>query len=142
MANRFHGVFSLILYSAAVAVGFFSMAAESMTLSLVYLLVSAFSALVLTYSFCTKCCQKEACGHVLPGLLAKMMPRRSGKYTTMDILGVVLPVGAIVLMPQTWLLKDLFLFAVFWVFVAVAGAEVSLFMCKSCVNRACPLNKG
>lgn len=141
MASRFHGVFSLTLFSVAVAVGFFSMAAESMTAALIYLLVVVFSALVITYSFCTKCCQKESCGHVFPGLLARRMPMRGGKYTHSDILGVVLPAAAILLMPQTWLLKNFFQFTFFWLLVAVAGAEVNFFVCRSCSNRACPLNK-
>jgi hypothetical protein len=75
-------------------------------------------------------------------MLAGKMPPRSGEYTTLDILGVVLPASAIVLMPQTWLLKDLFLFAVFWVFVAAAGAEVLFFVCRGCANARCPLNRG
>jgi hypothetical protein len=139
--SRFHGVFSLILFTAAVAVGFFSMAAESMTLGIIYLGVAALSVLVITYSFCTKCCQKESCGHVFPGLLAKFMPPRTGAYSPWDILGFVLPAALILLMPQTWLLKDFFQFKVFWLFVVVAGAEINFFVCRSCRNRACPLNK-
>jgi hypothetical protein len=141
MASRFHGVLSLVLFSVAVGIGFFSMAAESMTAGLIYLGVAALSVLVLTYSFCTKCCQKESCGHVVPGLLAKRLPPRTGAYTKCDILGVVLPAAALLLMPQTWLLKDAVQFAVFWLLVAVAGAEVNFFVCRSCSNRACPLNR-
>lgn len=142
MANRFHGVFSLILYSVAVAVGFFSMAAESMALGFMYLIVAVLSVLVLTYSFCTKCCMKDSCGHVFLGLLAKKLPLRTGAYNRWDIIGVLLPAALILLMPQTWLLKDMAHFIVFWLLVAVGGAEVSLFVCRSCTNKACPLNKG
>lgn len=141
MASRFHGIFSLVLLVAAVAVGFFSMVAESMTLGLVYLGVAALSVPVIAYSFCTKCCQKNSCWHVLPGIIAGRMPPRTGAYSLWDILGFVLPAAILVLMPQTWLLKDMTLFVVFWLFVAVAGAEISLFVCRACSNKACPLNK-
>jgi Na+-transporting methylmalonyl-CoA/oxaloacetate decarboxylase beta subunit len=141
MASRVHGIFSLILFSVAVGIGFFSMAAESMTLGLIYLGVAAFSVPVMIYSFCTKCCQKGSCGHVFPGLLAKRLPPRTGAYTKWDILGVVLPAGTLLLMPQTWLLKDAVQFTVFWLLVAAAGAEINLFVCRICSNRACPLFK-
>jgi hypothetical protein len=139
--RKFYGVAGLVLFAAAVAVGFVSMAAESTILGLLYLAASLFASLVMICLFCTKCSEKGNCGHVLPGIVAKMMPPRSGKYTAAELLCVFFAIAVVVLMPQTWLLKDSSLFVVFWLLVALACAATSLLVCRSCGNEACPLKK-
>jgi hypothetical protein len=100
------------------------------------------SLLVIIWSFCSKCpCREHSCGHVLLGKITRYLPwRAEGKYSAMDLAGVVIPVILILIFPQFWLKNNLPVFGMFWALLAAAGIEISAKVCRGCGNKYCPVN--
>jgi len=141
MRNRFHGVFSLILFSVAIVIGFFAILNDSFTSGVVYVGLVAISVLIILYAYCVKCeIREDSCRHVIPGKIASMMPRRaSGRYTFLDYGGVALPLVVILGFPQIWLAGHRTLLFLFWVLVVLGLVEILIFVCCGCGNRKCPI---
>lgn len=143
VTRQYHGVSSLLLLLVAVSVGVIMIFRVSPVWSLVYLVIGIISGLIIVFSFCSKCpCKSTSCGHVFPGKLTKYLPERDvTPYETTDLLGVAIPVLVLVLFPQLWLIDDLRILGAFWCLILVAVLDISLFVCKDCKNRCCPINK-
>ena len=139
MKPRLHGVFSLPLFGAAIAVALITLWQKSPWTGFLYLSICALSSCGILFAYCAKCKVRLAnCSHVFPGKLTRVLPRRKqGPYTIGDVAGTVLFLGLILLFPQYWLLKHVAFLILFWAFVAAAVAEILVFVCPRCENRQC-----
>lgn len=140
MNSRFHGVFSLSLIFISIIIGLLSILYESLPMGLLYVAIILISPLIVIYSFCSKCiCRLDSCGHILPGKFTKLLPpRKQSNYTVWDILGVVVPLTALLVFPQFWLWKTKIFLIIFWLLFLIALAEIMLFVCRECKNEICP----
>jgi len=141
--KKFHGVFSIILLSGAITMAMIILFNHSWIFALVYLSMIIISFLGITFFYCTKCCCRiKNCAHVLLGKLTLFMPERAeGKYNTFDIIATFLSMTAILFFPQYWLAHTPVLCVIFWLLAGLAFLEIFLFVCTTCENRPCALNK-
>ena len=140
--SRFYGVAGICLLYGALAIGVVATARHSWTYAAVGIAISALWVVPVAWFYCAKCCCRLDCGHVLLGLITRILPRRkAGAYTLVDGLFTLLPILAAVGYPQFWLAKEIPLLIAFWGLVAVAGAGVPFFVCSECTNAACPFNR-
>ena len=139
MANKFHGVFSLILISAAVVMALVYLFGVALGWGLIYLGIVVLANPLVLYSYCSKClCRDDACSHVLPGKLARLLPlRESGPYTLMDYLGTALPLIALIGFPQFWLWQNRTALIFFWIMIVIGLIEILIFVCRDCSNTNC-----
>jgi len=142
--SRFHGIASLLLILIATATGFIVISSTSPSLAGIYAAITLLSSGCIIYSYCLKCtCRETACGHVLPGKLTAFFPdRKSGAYTPLDFIATGVAIILIISFPQYWLWKYKPLFAVFWILIVVALADILLCVCRRCQNENCPLSSG
>jgi hypothetical protein len=140
MNRQQHGVLSLIFLSLSLAIALVSIGISSVLLAILYACVLGLSGTVILYSFCARCmCRDTTCGHVIPGLLTRYLPRRkAGRYTRMDRFGVLLPAVVSLAYPQYWLLGNLWGWGVFWILMLGAATEIRVYVCRGCTNRYCP----
>lgn len=141
MKRRQHGVLSLVVLFAAIIIGIYAIAQVSPKTAIAYTAITFVGLLIVVYSFCAKCpCRKGACGHVILGLVTSILPtRKETEYTTLDYLGVIIPLGFILLAPQIWLKNNVPLLIAFWLLAAVALLEIILRVCRGCENNYCPI---
>jgi hypothetical protein len=140
--SRFHGVTSLCLMFAALAIGVVATSRHSWLFAGIGIGVSLLWVLPVAWFFCSKCCCRLDCGHVLFGLVTRLLPKREpGPYTKLEALFTLVPILVAVGYPQYWLSKEIALLAVFWGLAVVAGLEAMLFVCRDCSNTACPFSK-
>jgi hypothetical protein len=142
--NKFHGIFSLLLIFLSFMIGILVILNESLTMAVLYISAIIVFIPLIIYSFCSKCnCRLDSCGHILPGLLSRLLPaRKQSKYTAFDYTGVVLPFIILVVFPQFRLWDNTILLIIFWLALLISFAEVRLFVCKRCGNKYCPGCKG
>lgn len=143
MQNKFHGIVSISLLGISFLIGLFAVLTTSITMGLIYLFLIVSLFLVIVYSYCCKCsCREHSCGHVLPGKITKYLPKRKqSKYTTLDILSVLVSFLIMVIFPQFWLFKNLLLLLAFWSLLIIAIMEILLLVCTVCKNEKCALCK-
>lgn len=141
MRDRLHGIVSLGLIAAALALGFGVLLRASVALGLIYGLTCLAGSLLIVYAYCTKCpVGGAACRHVFPGRLAQRLPARpSHGYRTIDYLGVVLPLGLMLFLPQPWLASEPTPAVLFWALTTAGLVEILWFVCRGCGNTRCPL---
>lgn len=145
MGNKFHGVFSLVLAGCAFLIAVIAVTTSVWPLGLIYIFLILVSLLSVVYFYCSKCdCKDSGCGHIFPGLLTKLLakvlpPRKPGAYNNIEYAATYGPLALIILFPQVWLLKEISLFILFWLFIALAALEIRLYVCKGCQNKKCPL---
>jgi hypothetical protein len=143
MNRQMHGILSLVLIAAAALVALSAIVQSSVFFAVLYLVGILLSALVIMFSFCTKCpCRTTGCGHVLPGILMRYFPPRpEGPYTLADKLGVVVPLVFLIVFPQYWLLANTGYFVIFAVLCLIAAAEIQFCVCRGCTNCNCPFHQ-
>jgi hypothetical protein len=140
--SKFHGVTSLGLIFAAMGIGVYAASRESWLFAGIGIALSILWMLPVAWFFCAKCCCRLDCGHVLLGLITRILPeRKPGPYTKPEGLFSFLPILIALAYPQAWLWRDPVLGIVFWALAAVAGLEAVLFVCRDCANTACPFHK-
>ena len=141
MRNNFHGVFSLILILASVVIALFYMLGVSPGWGFVYLGVIIFANPIVLYAYCAKClCRNDACSHVLPGKLTRLLPnRKQGPYTYKDYFWTALSLTALFCFPIPWLWQNKALFLVYLLLLLVGLAEILFFVCRACLNKNCPI---
>ncbi|MBN2008910.1 hypothetical protein JW960_06155 [candidate division KSB1 bacterium] len=137
---RLHGIVSLIFVLISFIIGVNAIAYDSVILSA----VNAFSILAFFYvvpvTYCAKCRTREQCNHYIFGKISVMLSKfRDEPYRPADWLPVVLIMLAIIVLPQYWLAKHVYLLVSYWVLFAVAGIEVLTFICPNCLNQKCAL---
>ena len=134
------GVFALTLLTGAVIVGTVAIGLSVPLYALVYLAVAALLFGTVIAVFCTKCPMRgEGCIHFFPGRVAALLPARQGKYTAVEITAVVAALLLIAAIPQYWLLSQVPLFALFWVFAGTGVFLILRRVCPRCDNACCPL---
>ena len=140
MAGRIHGVFSLLLITAAVVIALAYMLSQSISRGLVYLAILMLANPIVLYSYCAKClCRDDSCSHVIPGKLTRLMPtRKPGRYTFMDYFGTAISLIVLFGFPQFWLWQNLAMFALFWGVLIIGLVEILIFVCRACSNTNCP----
>ncbi len=142
--GTFHGITSLILLALAMLVGLIGVALNAPTAALVYTLVLGVAFLVICAAYCAKCpCRTNACGHLLPGLVAQHLPtRRQTPYNKADLTFTASALAAMVFYPQYWLWLHPGLLTLFWLLTAGAVIQIILRVCRRCQNPHCPMKKG
>jgi len=137
-----HGIISIILAGIAIFIGTIALFYENYRLALVYILCLVSGFFIISYSYCTKCQGRTKCAHVVFGKITKLFPvRKQSNYSFLDYLGVVIPILFIVVFPQMYLLKNIWMFIAFWILLIVAILEINRFVCIVCTNSKCLLCK-
>lgn len=139
MQNKFHGVCSLILILSAVLIALIYLLSQSPVLGLAYLGIMILANPIVLYAYCAKClCRDDACSHVFPGKLTRLLPsRKQGPYTRMDYFWTSLSLIALFGFPVAWLWQNRLLFFGYWILLGVGLAEILLFVCRTCRNENC-----
>jgi hypothetical protein len=140
MRGNFHGVFSLILILASVVIALFYMLSLSLGWGLSYLGIILIANPVVLYAYCAKClCRDDACSHVFPGKLTRLLPpRKQGPYTFADYFWTALSLMALFGFPIPWLWQSNVLFFGYWLLLLIGLAEILFFVCPTCRNENCP----
>lgn len=140
MDSKFHGVFSLVLIFTTVVIALIYMLSVSAGLGLVYLVIILTSNPIVLYTYCAKCvCREDACSHVFPGKLTRLLPaRKQGSYSLGDYVWTGVSLVALLGFPQVWLWQNKTLFVVFWIILLVGLAEILFLVCPRCQNENCP----
>jgi len=125
---------------AAIGIGLIVTINVSKFYGLLYLGLSTAGSLAIISSFCTKCpCKDTNCGHVLPGLLTKILPDRTPEKYTISELGLVITAFiSILAFPQYFLWPDKPAFIIFWMLIILGLIDIRLFVCRACDNKNCP----
>jgi hypothetical protein len=141
MSREFHGVLGLILVFGALVVGLASILDQSVVTGIVYLAILLASMPIMVYAVCSKCsCRLDGCGHVFPGKLTRLLPsREQGRYTRLDLAGLIIPLTVLLVFPQWWLWGHIVLAVAFWLLVVLGIIEIRLYVCPKCTNADCPL---
>ena len=144
MQTNTHGMISLCLIFAAIAVALGAVVLKSPLLALIYLVVCALCFLNIVYSYCAKCpCRGKDCSHEFLGSLTKFLPKRKeGPYSFVDILSTLISIGAILIIPHLWLVYNIPSLVLFWLLMIIAGLEIVFLVCPDCSNRFCFLCPG
>ena len=144
MKNKFHGVFSLLLFTLAIVVALVGLWDRSSLLALLYLIIVGAAAYVILYAFCAKCVVRlNNCSHVFPGRLTRHLPpRKQLPYTFLDYTVTSLCLTVIVLFPQYWLMANMGTLLLFWALVIIAVVEILVFVCPQCKNEQCLMCPG
>ena len=140
--SKLHGVTSIVVLFAAMAVGVVVVFRQSVLFGFVDLALAVLWPLPVAWFFCAKCPCRLDCGHVIMGAITRMYPaRRPEPYVWRDGVGsALLPLAAFAF-PQYWLWQEKPAFAVFWFFVAMGVTQARLGVCPACSNTYCPMNK-
>ena len=110
---------------------------------IVYLVDCAFASGAILYAFCAKCpCKAHCCGHVLPGMAAKHISRKSGPYTVSEYLIVAASLLLILGLPQFWLWRHTALPGIFWGLAGLSMIPMRTIVCPDCKNVYCALRPG
>lgn len=140
MDRRGHGMVSAALFFLAFGVGLFAVFAADPAIALVYLALAAVLFFVVLWGFCARCPHRGvSCAHLVPGLLASLLPERTCQpYSRWESAGVAIALLFMILFPQPWLLASLPLLVLFWALVAGAFLEIRAAVCRGCANIYCP----
>lgn len=134
------GAVSLAALGLALAVGAYAMWLVSTLLGIAYLVWLAISAVALVYAFCSKCPAQDACAHIAPAKLARLLPKRvPGPYSVLDLATAIVIVATWLLVPQYWLARSPVLLGVFWLIAIGSGVAIQRRVCPGCTNACCPL---
>jgi hypothetical protein len=141
MPKKLHGVVSLILISASVAIALIYILNASLGWGLVYFGIIILAIAIVLFSYCAKCtCSDDACSHVLPGKLAGFMPKRQqGPYSSLDYFWTTLSLIALCGFPVFWLWQSKALLATYLILLLIGLIEILFLVCKACDNINCPV---
>jgi len=142
MNRRIIGIFVLCLGILVILIGALAIALSSLQYAGIYLLVSTLAFLLITAVFCARCPVKGSCVHLLPGLIARLWPDRTGPYSKGELVLTVILSAVIILPPQLYLFITPGLFPVFWIFISAALICTAYILCPECGHRHCPMCKG
>ncbi len=138
-----HGLISLVMITALAAIGFVAIVRRTPVGAIGYLAATATGFVLILHFACSKCsCRFSGCGHLVPGPLTRLLPRRKdGNYTSLDMSLTAAGCAPLILFPQYWLSAFPSLFVAFWATALLLSAEIILFVCKDCGNRYCPVQE-
>lgn len=140
MTYRHHGLFSMVLFTIAVLTAMVVIARSSWWAVAGFAALNILSGVGIAYFYCAKClCRPHHCSHFVIGMVADWLPRRApGPYTLGDYLGMLASAAIVFLYPLYWLWREPRWLAVFFGVGLLAGAEILLAVCPSCLNSHCP----
>ena len=143
MRRYVHGLASLVLVAASLAIALAVVGRQSPAWGGAYLALLVVGSVAVLWAYCAKCpCRETGCGHVIPGRLARLLPgRRQGPYTLRDYLGLTLPLGLMVIVPQVWLVKAPTAMLLFWLLLAAGVIDILVVVCKGCGNAFCVVRR-
>ena len=140
--NKVHWVTSLSLIYLALIIATVTILHHTQVIGWIYAILVIVWPLPVAWVYCRKCTCRLDCGHIILGLLTRLMPQKKcDKYTLTEIILMIIPVVAVFVIPQFWLWQEKFYFATFWILSGIAGIEVLFFVCQKCSNEHCPMNK-
>lgn len=143
MNYKISGVSSFLLLFIALGISSYVLFAFSIMLGIVYVVAIPIALLVTFYHYCRKCphLNNNTCRHVFVGpiVLKLFMQVSPSKYTVREIIFALLPLTAIIIFPQYWLIKNIKLFIAHWVIMVFAVAIVRVGVCTKCKNLNCLL---
>ena len=142
MTARARGIVATVLIGIAVALAATVLFGVAPGLGAGYLTLCALGLGGIIYAFCAKCSCKERCGHVVPGWIARRLPREPGPYTSTENAVVILGLALIVGFPLFWLRRVVWALVIFVVLNAAAVYQLLRFVCRACDNVHCPVKAG
>jgi hypothetical protein len=101
------------------------------------------SLVAIVALFCTKCSDRDRCGHVVFGPFALVLSRelRKGEYTNTELALTSLGLAVIFALPQAWLWRVPLALAGFWLCLLLASIDIRARVCPACENSACFLSR-
>jgi hypothetical protein len=141
MKSNFHGVFSLVLILASVVMALSYMLILSLGWGLAYLVVIIIANPIVLYAYCAKClCREDACSHVFPGKLTRLLPaRKQGPYAIADYFWTALGLMVLFAFPIPWLWQSKIIFFGYGSLLIIGLAEILFLVCRTCSNANCPM---
>jgi len=136
-----HGVISMICLGTAFAPALAILFRHTARAGIVEIVLLGIAAATAVSVFCTKCSCRASCAHVLPGLVANILPNRKGPYTVTELGAVMVMFALPALFPQVWLVGNMAFFAAFWILLAAGAIEIVVYVCARCGNGFCPVHR-
>ena len=143
MPARVHGVLSLVAFAGAVAIAVWVGWRESSALGIGYAAFALVSLLAVVAIFCTKCADRDRCGHVVLGPISRLVRRepRAGRYTSRELALTSIPLVLTFLLPLGWLWRSPLGLGGFCLLLLLGSIDVGARVCPACGNAACPLSR-
>ena len=124
--------------------GIVGIAIESWIGGLIYLAFVIFSLQVLLLRmFCCYCpypYQYSTCLFT-PLRVFKKIEQKKEDMHLINRLAPLIAFGGMYLIPQYWLIKNLYFFIGFWIFGLIVGLGLIIHFCGTCRHVQCPLNR-
>lgn len=125
-------------------IGFFGILKFNLLISIAYLIFIFLGSFLIFYCLCSHCPHQHyfsQCTFVPFGLQKKIFKFKPSKMNFLEIIGHNLITKGAIIIPQYWLIKDVKLFIIFWVFCLPTILRLSFYHCKKCQNYGCPFCK-
>ena len=124
--------------------GIVGIAIENWIVGLIYIVFVIFSLQVLLLKmFCAYCpypYQYSTCLFI-PLRMFNKLEQKKGNMPLINRLAPLIAFGGMYLIPQYWIIKNLFFFIGFWIFGFIVGLGLIIHFCGSCRHVQCPLNR-
>jgi hypothetical protein len=143
MSARVYGVLSLIAFVGAISIAVFAGWHEFPALGIAYAALALVSLLGTVAIFCSKCADRDRCGHVVLGPISRLMRRelRTGRYTNTELALTSIPLVLTFLLPLGWLWRSPLALGGFCLLLLLGSIDVGARVCPACGNAACPLSR-
>jgi hypothetical protein len=82
----------------------------------------------------------STCLFIPPGFLKRFYPYRGPKMSAFGKIAVFVVLACMVVLPNLWLVTDLPLLLLFWIFGLPTIASFPAYYCKQCRHTGCPMN--
>jgi hypothetical protein len=137
-------IFMQISFYILLIFGLVGIAIENWIVGLIYLVFVIFSLQVLLLRmFCCYCpypYQYSTCLFI-PLRIFKKIEQKKEDMPLINRLAPLIAFGGMYLIPQYWIIKNLFFFIGFWIFGVIVGLGLIFHFCGSCRHVQCPLNR-
>ncbi len=99
---------------------------------------------ILLYCLCSHCpypYEYSDCLFLPFNLIKKLYKFRSEKMSLLDKIGFLIVMGGLVIIPQYWLLMNVTVLIIFWIFCLPTLVRLLFCLCKRCRHFDCPFNR-
>lgn len=140
---RIYGVLSLVAFAGAVSIAVLAGWRESPALGIAYAVLALVSLLVTVAIFCSKCADRDRCGHVVLGPIASLMRKelKVSPYTSAELTLTSVALALIFLLPLGWLWRYPPALGAYGLLLLLGSIDVRARVCPACENAACPLSR-
>lgn len=137
------GLLALVPFFSAIILVLIYLFKISILLTVIYFLTVSISIALLVFSYCAKCpCRIKHCTHWILGPLTKYFPKRKiSPYNFFDYFGLAAAFLIIILFPQKYIYKNIFLLVTFWILIGITFYLILKHSCKICLNKFCGIKK-